>query len=202
MLSAGVFHKRLNNFIYRRVTEVDSYGGVDFDRTVELRQEVNGELATLTGVEVAYQQNLTFLPGALKGLGVYGNLTYTASNATLTDRSGVGETETITLPGQAPLVGNLSLSYDYKGFNTRISANYADDYILELGDEADEDLFVNNRLQLDWTASYQIGSRFTVFAEFMNLNNAPFETYVGSEETFIQREFYSWWSRAGLKFNL
>jgi len=203
VLSVGLFHKRLDSFIYTRVFRTDNYEGNDFERDVQLRQSVNGESATLTGIEIAYQQNLTFLPGFLSGLGIYANYTYTASEATLEDRAGVGETETIDLPGQATHVGNISLSYQKGGFSVRLSGNYAGSYIEELDEDAESDRFIADRFQLDATAGYQINKRFNVFAEFLNITDAPFEAYLGGdEENYVQREFYSWWSRIGVKFNL
>lgn len=202
VLSLGVFNKQLDNFIYKRRFEADTYNGQNFNTTVDLIQDVNGESASLTGVELAYQQNLTFLPGILSGIGIYANYTFTASNAELTDRSGLGETEKIDLPGQAKHVGNFSLAYSFKGFTARVSANYAGSYIEELGEEADEDYFRKERLQLDASANYQLNDNFNVFAEFINLTNAPFEAYLGEDDSqVIQREFYSWWSRIGVKFN-
>jgi outer membrane receptor protein involved in Fe transport len=184
------------------VFETSTYNGIDFGTDLRLIQDVNGESATLTGIEIAYQQNLTFLPGALAGIGVFANYTYTASNAELDSRSGVGETEEINLPGQATHVGNLSLSYTLGGFTARVSGNFAGAYIDELGDDAEEDVFINDRLQIDATANYQINSNFNVFAEFLNITDAPFEAYIGGDsDQLIQREFYSWWSRIGVKFN-
>jgi len=201
VLSGGVFYKSLDNFIYTRRFESDTYEGRDFGTDVEFFQEINGEGANVYGVEIAYQQNLTFLPGSLAGLGIYANYTYTASDATLQGRSGVGETETIDLPGQAPSVGNFSLAYNLGGFTTRVSANYHGSYIDELGEDADADEYVKERLQIDWTANYRINDKFNVFAEFININDAPFEAFAGDEDNIIQREFYSWWSRVGVKVN-
>ena len=202
VLSAGVYHKNLDNFIYKRVFNSNTYEGRDFGTDIQFRQDVNGQSASLTGVEIAYQQNLTFLPGALSGLGIYANYTYTASTAELESRSEVGVTDEINLPGQAEHVGNLSVSYNWKGFTARISGNYAGAYIEELGDDASEDRFIKERLQVDATANYRINDNFNVFAEFLNITNAPFEAYLGGDEDqFAQREFYSWWSRVGVKFN-
>ncbi len=199
VLSGGLFYKKLDNFIYNRVFETTSYEGVDFDRDMELTQSINGETADLFGFEIAYQQNLTFLPGALAGIGVYANYTYTGSNATLKPEEGSDDKVEIDLPGQAAHVGNLSLSYNFKGITARVSANYAGAYIDEL--DGDDKVYIKERMQVDATASYQINSKFNVFAEFLNITNAPYETYLNSEDEIIQREFYSWWSRIGVKFN-
>ncbi len=196
ILSAGIFYKNLDNFIFTQ----------RFDSTINninvvLNQSKNGESADLLGLELAYQQNLTFLPGALQGLSVYANYTYTNSNATIQSRTEDTGSEEIRLPGQATHVGNFSLSYDYGKFNIRASANFNGEYIAELGGDADEDVYVKSRAQIDLTGAYRMNKNFQVFAEFMNLSNQPFEVFQGSEDNYIQREFYSWWSRVGLKFN-
>lgn len=201
ILSGGVFYKRLNNFIFNRRFETDAYPGAEgIDMT--LTQARNGEDADLVGFEVAYQQNLTFLPGLLKGLSVYANYTYTASNARIQSREDVSTTEDIRLPGQARHVGNFSLAYDLKKFNIRLSSNFNGEYMSEVGGDKSEDLFVKNRMQLDASASYGITSKLRVFTEFLNITNQPFEVYQGEKEHYIQREFYSWWSRFGIKFDL
>ncbi|PTB96427.1 hypothetical protein C9994_07300 [Marivirga lumbricoides] len=196
IISAGLFYKNLDNFIFTQ-----RYDSIINNINVVLNQSRNGESAELLGFELAYQQNMTFLPGALKGIGLYANYTYTNSLANISNRSGEAGTEEIRLPGQAAHVGNLSLAYDYGKFNLRASANFNGEYISELGDEADEDVYVKSRMQIDLTGAYRITRNFQVFGEFMNLTNQPYEVYQGSEDQYIQREFYSWWSRVGVKFN-
>jgi TonB-dependent receptor len=200
ILSAGFFYKRLGDFIFNRTFVTDTHpraSGV----SLELTQAQNGKEANLLGFEIAYQQNLSFLPGFLKGFSVYANYTYTHSNATIQSREEDSGTEEIRLPGQAKSVGNFSLAYDLKRFNIRISSNFNGEYLSEVGGDASEDLFVKDRVQIDATAMYTISPKFRVFAEFLNITNQPFEVYQGTEDQFIQREFYSFWSRVGLKFD-
>lgn len=196
IISGGVFYKGLSNFIFTQ-----RYDSTISNVNVVLSQSRNGESASLVGLELSYQQNFTNLPGFLKGLGVYANYTYTSSIAKIGNRDGESGMEEIRLPGQAAHVGNLSLSYDYKKFNIRVATNFNGEYVAELGDDSSEDVYVNDRVQLDITGAYRINPKFQVFAEFLNVTNQPYEVYVGSEDTFIQREFYSWWSRVGFKFN-
>lgn len=201
ILSGGIFYKQLSDFIYTRTFESAEYPGSDGEELM-LSQSQNGENASLFGFEIAYQQNLTFLPGFLKGLSVYANYTHTASNAKIQGRGDrAPEQEEIRLPGQAKDVGNVSLAYDLKRFNIRVSGNFNGAYLSEVGDEASEDLYVNNRMQLDATATVTITPSLRVFAEFLNITNQPFEVYQGNENQFVQREFYSWWSRVGVKFD-
>jgi len=202
ILSGGVFYKRLNDFIFNNATRTDNLEGRQFEDEVTVFQAVNGETADLFGFELAYQQNLTFLPGVLRGLGVYANYTYTASEATinsLNDEDQVVQ-ETIDLPGQATHMGNFSLSYQINRFNARLSANFNGEYLSEI-DEGNK-IYFNDRLQLDFNASYMLIPNLQLFAEVINITDQPFEAYMENEDIIIQREFYSWWSRVGLKFNL
>jgi outer membrane receptor protein involved in Fe transport len=149
---------------------------------------------------------LSFLPGFLKYFNIYSNYTYTHSKATIQSRDASSnkpnETEIIRLPGQATHVGNVALAYETSKLLVRIAANFNGKYLSEVGGTADQDLYVNSRLQLDLNASYSINTRFRVFAEFLNLSNQPYESYLGNSDVTAQREFYSWWTRLGLKFDL
>jgi TonB-dependent receptor len=201
ILSGGFFYKRLNNFIFNRRFQTDTYPGAEgVDLT--LTQAMNGEDANLMGFEIAYQQNLTFLPGLLKGFSVYANYTYTGSEAKIQSREDISTTENIRLPGQAKHVGNLSFAYDLKKLNVRLSSNFNGEYMSEVGGDKSEDLFVKDRMQLDASATFTITPKLRVFGEFLNITNQPFEVYQGEKEHYIQREFYSWWTRFGIKFDL
>jgi TonB-dependent receptor len=200
ILSGGMFYKNLDDFIFSRRFETSNYPGAEgVDLT--LTQSRNGEQANLLGFEVAYQQNLTFLPGLLKGLSIYANYTLTSSQADIQSREDLEEKEEIRLPGQAKNVGNFSLAYDYKRFNIRVSSNFNGEYLSEVGSDASEDLYVKDRIQVDASATFTVNPRFRVFTEFLNVTNQPFEVYQGSKDQYTQREFYSWWTRAGLKFD-
>jgi TonB-dependent receptor len=200
IISGGLFYKRLDDFIFTRRFRTDNYPGAQ-GIELELNQAQNGDGADLLGFELAYQQNLTFLPGFLKGFSVYANYTYTSSKAVIQSRGDNVSTESIRLPGQAKNVGNLSLAYDLKGFNIRVSSNFNGEYVSEVGGDASEDLFVRDRIQVDLSAAYAITPKFRVFGEFLNITNQAFEVYQGTESHFIQREFYNWWTRVGLKFD-
>jgi TonB-dependent receptor len=200
IVSAGLFYKNLDDFIFTRRYQSSEYPGSE-GQVITLSQSQNGDRAKLLGFEIAYQQNLTFLPGFLNGLGIYANYTYTTSEATIQSRDGSTGTETLRLPGQAKSVGNFALGYDLGRFNIRVAANFNGEYLSELGEEAEEDVYVADRLQIDATATVAITPKFRLFAEFLNITNQPFEVYMGNDSQYIQREFYSWWSRVGLKFD-
>lgn len=201
ILSGGLFYKRLGNFIFQHRFETDSYPGTE-GADLTLTQAQNGDDASLAGFEIAYQQKLSFLPACLKNISVYTNYTFTHSNATIQSREEDEGTENIRLPGQAKHVGNVSLGYDVNRLNFRISANFNGAYMSEVGGDASEDLYVADRMQLDATATMTLTPKLRIFTEFLNITNQPFEVYQGSEDFYIQREFYAWWTRLGLKLDL
>ena len=207
VISAGVFHKSLNDFIYRRVQFNVPFPstGTPITPSIDVIQAQNGNDASITGFELVYQRKLSFLPGLLKNLNVYANYTYTNSEAKIqsreADNTKPDKTENIRLPGQASHVGNIALAYETGKLLVRVAANFNGKYLSEVGGNFNEDLYVNNRLQIDLNASYAFDNRFRLFAEVLNLTNQPFETYLGNENIKTQREFYSWWARVGLKFD-
>lgn len=201
ILSGGVFYKKLNDFIFSRRFESTQYPGSD-GQSITLTQSQNGADADLLGFEIAYQQNLKFLPGFLKGLSIYTNYTFTTSSARIQSREDSNQEEEVRLPGQARHVGNFALGYDLGRFNFRIATNFNGEYISELGEDAEDDLFVKDRVQLDATTTVTFTPKLRLFAEFLNITNQPFEVYQGRESQYIQREFYSWWTRVGLKLDL
>jgi TonB-dependent receptor len=192
VVSAGVFHKRLDDYIYF-FTEGQTIDGERFD----VREPRNGESATLTGFEVALQSRLSFLPAPLDGLGFYGNYTFTDSEAVFPDREG----ESASLPGQSRHVGNFALSYEKGGFSGRVALNFHGKYISEVADEAAEDVYYDDRVQLDIAASHRITRGLRLFVELNNLTNEPLRYYVGVPDRPIQEEYYRWWGNVGVKWD-
>lgn len=197
ILSGGVFYKNIRDFRYTRLYFYQEPEFLGF----ETEQAVNGNDALLTGVELNWQQQLTFLPGFLSGLGIFVNYTYTWSEAEL-----FGETDeevrTVTLPGQNNSAANFALSYERGGFNGRIAANYSGAFVDELRDSDDSDRYYDERLQIDFSASQQVARNLRVFVEVLNLTNAPLRYYNGVTTRPEQQEFYSWWTNFGIKYDL
>ena len=129
------------------------------------------------------------------------NYTYTTSDAEF-QRGDELALESTPLPGQTDHLGNFALGYESNKLTARASLNFNGRYLSEIGASPENDLYVKQRMQLDVTLGYKVSDNVRVFGEFLNLTNQPFETYSGSEENLIQREFYSWWSRIGVKVNL
>ena len=214
MISAGVFYKNLNDFIYTYYSE--NFTTQDFERNFSgqnnpiptgenwrFTQQRNGDQVNLFGFEVAVQRQLDFIPGAFwKGLGVYANYTYTHSKAKgITNEDGEKRAN-MKLPGAAPHMFNGSLSWENKRFSARISLNYSSDYVDELGGNEFEDSYYDKQLFLDANASYKITSNLRIFAEANNLTNQPLRYYQGVSNRLKQMEYYQPKFTLGIKFDL
>jgi TonB-dependent receptor len=188
VISGGVFHKRLDDYIYVFTFE-EERDGEDFDVT----QPLNGEKATLTGLELALSS-----ARLIGGFGLLGNYTYTDSEAEFPDREG----EKATLPGQSKHVGNVALLYEQSGFSGRLAFNYRGKLIYEVGGSAAEDVFLDSHGQLDFAATQKIGDTgLRLYVELNNLTNEPYRLYEGTEDRPIQEEYYRWWGAFGLKWD-
>lgn len=192
VMSAGVFYKRLQDPIF--ISVVQNTGGG------ETTQPFNSESGRIHGVEFALQQQLSFLPAPFDGLGVYGNYTYTQSRAT---QPGGLRTR---LPGQADHAWNAALSYEKRGFSGQVSLNFTGSALAELGgdtgptDDRSEDVYIDERLQVDLSASYFVLPTTQLFLEATNLNNEPYLSYVGTRSRPNQIEYYEPALLVGLRF--
>lgn len=185
--SAGVFYKRISDPIFV-FTADNELGG-------ETEQPGNGERASIQGVEVALQRQLSGLPFPLDGLGVYANYTFTDSDAELPDG------RQVRLQGQSRHVFNTALSYERLRWWGQVSVNYHDRYVSEYAGDAAEDLFVDRHLQLDASAQARVTERGAVFLELVNLTNEPYVVYQGSRERPVQQEYYRTWGRLGFRIS-
>lgn len=206
VLSGGIFYKRLDDFIYTRVTRQEFLGVPDID----VYQSVNGGRADVYGLELAYQQNLTFLPGFFKDFGLFVNYTHAQSQATFTDRAGrfdeegnrITTEEISQLPGQSEHVFNGALFYQKKGFQARIAANFNSEFISDVGANSITDEFVDSRWQFDASVSQRISKYFTGYVEAVNLTNSYGRTFLGTTGNPIAVRSFGFWARVGVRFDI
>ncbi len=202
LLSASVFHKQIENFSYE-YTAADPFI-IDGDN-YELTTYANGSDGSITGLELAYQQQLRFLPRPFDGLGVMANITFLDSEANYPTRPG----ENVRFIGQSDRTGNLGLTYEKAGFFVRLAMNFRSDRLREdepLGGAPDEDLFVDDFKQLDLTLRYKFSRHWEIFAEAINLTNEPFRVFLkspnGQGARLGQFEEYGWSANLGFRWKL
>jgi len=191
IFSAGVFYKDLTDYIY--IFQVDEeIDGEEY----EVTQPRNGDKGTLAGFEIAFQNQFTNWNGFWGGFGLYGNYTYVDSDAKYPDR------ESTSLPGQSKNIGNLALVYEKYGVTTRLSYNYNGKKLLEVGGDADEDIWVDDHAQLDFLFRVQVAKRWAIVFEAINITDEPYTAYEGVADRIRQQEYYSWWATLGVRFDL
>lgn len=190
LISAGLFYKRLNDYIYS-FTTTQTINNEQFT----VNQPQNGESATVHGVELAAQSQLSFLPSPLNGVGVYLNYTFTDSSAVFPGRTG----EKATLPGQSRHVGNLSLSYDKSGFSGRVAVNFHGSYIDAVAASTGLDRFYDTHKQVDLSLSQRVTRTIRVYFNALNLTDAPLRYFQGTPDRPLQEEHYRWWADFGVK---
>ncbi|SKB47473.1 TonB-dependent receptor [Parapedobacter luteus] len=214
LVSGGIFYKRLNDFIYTFVDQqytTDKFAA-DFPsesnpiapgETWQFTQMRNGSTVNLYGFEVAFQRQLDFLPGKFfRGLGIYANYTYVASNAKgVTDEDG-NERDDISLPGTAPHMLNGSISWENSRFSLRASAHYTAAYLDELAATSFDDAYYDEQFFLDVNASYKVQRNMRIFAEANNLTNQPLRYYQGVRSRTMQAEYYRPRFNIGVKLDL
>jgi len=130
-LSVSWFHKTIEDYF---VTGVESgivgpnldngFNGEFSGFTILTRANLG--TATVQGWEFSYQQQFTFLPGLLQGLGLSANMTVLETRG---DFGGTAVRRTGEVPGFIPRTGNVILSWRHRGFGARLVANRTGQYI-------------------------------------------------------------------------
>jgi len=194
IFSFGYFSKAIDNYIYTAVLQDATIrdGAKVYDEVV---MPVNGDNATLSGWEMNFVKNLDFLPGPLSNLSLYFNYTSTTSEADYGDMR-----EKSTFPGQAPATGNLSFAYETSKLTARFSQSIADQYIVEVGEDADEDIYYDPANRLDFSMSYNLNSKLTLFADILNITNVPHVYFMGDASKPVEKEVYGATMKIGTSY--
>ncbi len=204
LFTVGYFYKDISKPIYFVQTTVAAgqpFAG--YNQT----QPVNGSSAHVQGFELAYEERLTFLPGALRGLGISANYSYTQSQA-----KGVpGRSDNPALERQAPHTWNISPTFDRGPLSMRLGVSYngPNIYQYNFSDGADGgikgsngDIYLYAHTQVDLQGSYRLGHGLTAVVSGLNLNNEVFGFYNGSVNNVLQREFYKPTVTFSLRWNV
>lgn len=202
VVSAAVFHKQIENFSYEYS---DPTPVVINGESYDLTTYANGSDGKISGLELAYQQQLQFLPAPFDGLGFMANVTFLDSEANYPTRAG----EDVPFVGQSDTTGNIGLTYEKAGFFARLAMNFRSERLREdepIGGRADQDLYVDDFKQLDLTLRYKLSKNWEVYAEALNLTDEPFRVFLkspnGQGPRLGQVEEYGWSANFGVRWKL
>ncbi len=202
IISGGLFYKNIKDFVYTFIslTSDDTFG--PGTTGFELTQPLNGDSANIFGAEFSFQRQLDFLPGFARNFSIYANYTYLTSSANGIRNEDGDEREDLGLPNTAPNMFNGSLGYAAKRFSSRLSANFSDAYVDEIGGRAFEDRYYDQQFFLDFNATYAISNNFTIYADLNNITNQPLRYFQGIRSRTQQMEYYNRRLTFGLKYDL
>ncbi|MET0307482.1 MAG: TonB-dependent receptor, partial [Sphingomonas sp.] len=140
LLSFGVFEKKISTLSGTSIATLVPYNelglplellngtGVAATDLFTVTRTVNGDGGTLKGFEVNYQQQLSFLPGFLKNLGVLANYTYVKADIKYPGPGGIGQVVG-PLTNLSNKSANGTLFYEDSVFSLRGSATYRSGYL-------------------------------------------------------------------------
>ena len=199
VISAFVFHKSIDNFIYQ-TDLAGTTGYEDYDHAFTF---VNGDAATITGIELAASRQFSNLPAPWNGLLVGGNATFVDSTAEIGSYDeGEFVGRDIPMPSQSDTSANLMLGYESEKTSMRLSANYKSSYLLEVLEPVEPayDVYVDDQVQLDFSLRYYLTDAVKVHFEALNLTDEIYYTYVNNPRYNAQYERYGATYKLGISF--
>ncbi len=181
-ISLGWFHKTIKDFIVRGIetgtigTGTDNGYSGEYGGFTQLTT-ANAGTAYVQGVELSYQQQFTFLPGLLKGLGTTANFSALEAHGDFGGTSSLGTNE---VAGFVPRMANLSLFWRYRGFSSRVIVNYTGDYITAYADGTPaRNRYLFSRTVVNAGIGYKLRPSVTLSVDVNNITNAPQSAYRG-----------------------
>lgn len=176
-VSLSLFYKDIKDQIVSRIDQYSSYdyGGTVYD-SFEVETYENAESAKLRGAEVAWQQQLGFLPSPWDGLGLAVSYALLDSETHLPDRD-----DELPLPRQPDWTRSGTLFYQKGPVQLAVTLSQADDYLSGVSDDPETDLYMSGYGRLDAQASYAIGEHWSIFVQGQNLNDEPTIEYQGGD---------------------
>jgi TonB-dependent receptor len=194
--TVGWFHKDIRDFIITQdVGTIDD--GLDNGYNGEysgwtMRTNVNGGNATAQGWEFAYSQQFTFLPGLLKGLAFSANYTWIDTHGL---RDGTLYLTRREVAGFIPHAMNVTLSWRYRKFSTRVLYNRTGEHIttFSVTNNVPNPALHQYRFPmttLNWGMGYQVRPAMGFSLDVANLLNEPQQFYIGHKGR-VRRSIYN-----------
>lgn len=159
----------------------------------------NSEGGYIRGVEVAYTEIYSFLPGMWSGLGVNASFSYTESEITRTTGNGVFSGD---LPGLSNQVASVTLFWEYEGFETRVSTRYRNPFVSKQVAVNDQTVNFDSETVVDFQASYEVNENMSVLFQANNLTDAPTKSYFGDESLTGTIQYFGTQYFLGLTYSL
>ena len=182
LVTATFFYKSIDSFITRGVSsqKVDQV-------TFIIDQPVNGNGASVKGVELSYRTLFKFLPSPFDGFGTQLSYTYTSSNAHYANTA--KNAASYSLQGLSKNSYTIVGFYE-KGFlQARVSYTWRDHYLVAPQTQTGVPEFSDNYNQLDAGIQVSLTNNFILTADATNLTNAKefhYANVIGNTQEYRQ----------------
>ncbi len=182
VLSASWFRKTIRDYIVRGINQGTVAAGSDNGFNGEypgftLLTSANAGSATVEGWEFSYQQQFTFLPGLLKGLGASANYTWLETHG---DFGGVVSRGTDEVPGFVPRTANYGLTWRHRHLSARVAMNYVGRHLTNFtATGSGRNLYRFSRQIVNIGVGYHFRPWLNLTLDVSNLFNEPEAFYRG-----------------------
>lgn len=182
--AVSLFYKRMDSFITTATSAV-RYGSTGYpltflspgngpDTVYTFVRPVNGDGASIKGIELAWQRDFTFLPAPFDKLGFVGNVTRAAgrSNVLIEDRS-----IALNLFQLSEWTSNATLYYETARWGARVSSAYRSGYLDGAGSPGSIGSGYKASNNIDFAAHYNTAGGLRIVLEGVNLTDEPITQY-------------------------
>lgn len=159
----------------------------------------NAEGGYIRGLEVAYTQIYSMLPGWFSGLGVSASYSFTESEIQRTLGDNVYAAD---LPGLSENVATVTVFWEHEGFETRLSGRYRDAFVSQQVAVNEQVTNFDSELVVDYQASYEINDHWSVLFQVNNLTDEPTKSYFSSVEQTGTIQFFGTQYYLGMTYQL
>lgn len=159
----------------------------------------NSEGGYIRGVEVAYTEVYSMLPGMWSGLGLNASFSYTESEIQRTTGNGVF---TGNLPGLSEQVASVTLFWEYEGFESRVSTRYRNPFVSKQVGVNEQTVNYDGETVVDLQASYDINDNLSVLFQANNVTDAPTKSYFGNESLTGTIQYFGTQYFLGMTYSL
>ena len=166
-LTGTYFDHRFENYL-RRESRPEVHGGA----TYNVSRPYNAVNSNLKGVELAYQQFYSGLPGWMSGLGTQFNVTYMDGEQSALDGT------MNTFAGMSKVSYNLVGLYERGPWSARLAYSWRDKFVAEYDYRGTPyDIVVEPIKTLDASISYKLTDNLTVTLDGSNLLDQKYHDY-------------------------
>jgi outer membrane receptor protein involved in Fe transport len=172
---------------------IGTNAGIDFEglyEGYELRSNFNGGTARVRGLELAYQQQFSMLPGFWKGFGVFANYTYVESEGNY------GQAGTALTSGDlenfTPRTYNAGISYIARGATVRVKYTQRSPTLNFYSPVETLKRYVGTVKTVDLNLKYDWRPGLSFFVDVINLFDAPTsDWYIYTPSRYFRSEQFT-----------